>query len=181
MRNMAIAGNSRTEDWTTAEVEVVVQRAQPTPELQATPGLEADSGPPDRIALGLVVKTVEQDDDELLILELKSEVSALEVESVELEPAADPTSASRSVELAMLGQLLVTLTNSPELLRSVIGVVQTWLGRHQGHTVEMHIGSDSLKLSAASAEQQLELVELFVRMHSGADQVPAVDQASGFR
>jgi hypothetical protein len=72
----------------------------------------------------------------------------------------------------VLGQFLVTLANSPELLRSVIGVVQAWLSRHQGRTVEC--ASNGQCEIERRIRREATRVELFVHVHSGSASVSAL-------
>jgi hypothetical protein len=67
----------------------------------------------------------------------------------------------------VLGGLLVTLTKSPEVLKLIVGVVQSWLAGHQGRSVELQIAGDTLKVTGVSSDQQRQLIALFVERHSG--------------
>jgi len=59
---------------------------------------------------------------------------------------------------------MVTLTGSVDLVGRIVGSVRSWLARGSPErTVELSVGDKTLKLSAASPEQQERLVEEFLR------------------
>ena len=100
---------------------------------------------------------------------LRAELSQLDVEDVARLPAGEFPQGARSAAVAAAGGLLVTLSKSPDSLRSVASAVWDWLrrGGGQGRKVRLELDGDVLELSRASAADQAELVELFVSRHSG--------------
>jgi hypothetical protein len=67
------------------------------------------------------------------------------------------------VEIAVVGTLLLSMAKSPELLKAVGGLVQAWAVGHQTATVEVTLGSDSIKLSGTGlSPEQRQLFETFV-------------------
>jgi hypothetical protein len=65
----------------------------------------------------------------------------------------------------VVGAMLVTLAQSPQLLTTVFDVVCNWLGRLRGGapcTVRVEMDGDVLELSNASVEQQDRLIGAFV-------------------
>jgi hypothetical protein len=107
------------------------------------------------------------DDEEVdeLTMQLRRQLLDLDVESVDRIPAGEAPPGTRGGPLLLLGGLLVT--HSPEVLKTVVGVVQSWVAGHQGRTVELQLAGDTLKLTGVSSDQQQQLIALFVQHHSG--------------
>lgn len=102
--------------------------------------------------------------DELAGL-LRGQLLELDVDDVtraRADGAAPP--GSRGADVTAIGALVVALQPSLELARVLVSTVQGWLRRgSSGRAVELTIGDSTLKLTAASQEQQDRLVEEFVR------------------
>jgi hypothetical protein len=99
---------------------------------------------------------------------LRSELLQLDVEDVKALPAGEPPPGARAFDVATVGALLIALGKSAEGLRSVVSVIQGWLGRGEGkgRVVRLELGGDALELSQASAADQERLIELFVLRHT---------------
>jgi hypothetical protein len=108
------------------------------------------------------------DEQELeeLTARLRRQLLELDVESVERVRADEAPPGTRAVDVMMLGGLLVTLGKSPDLLKMVTGVVQSWVAGRQGRSVELQIGGDTLKVSGVSSDEQRQLIALFVERHA---------------
>jgi hypothetical protein len=107
------------------------------------------------------------DDEEVdeLASQLRRQLLELDIDSVDRIPAGEAPPGTRGGPLLLLGGLLVT--HSPEMLKMVVGVVQSWVAGHQGRTVELQLAGDKLTLTGVSSEQQQQLIALFVQRHSG--------------
>src|SRR5687768_741900 len=97
---------------------------------------------------------------------LRQQLLELDVQSVGPVQGGAPPPGTRSAEIAMVGGLLVTLVKSPELLKTVVGVVQGWLAGQPARTVEVQIGGDTLKVGGLSPAEQRRLIDLFVERHA---------------
>lgn len=107
---------------------------------------------------------------ETLALELRQELLELDVDAVETAPAQfAPPGGSRAVDAAALGTLIVTFEQSLPLVRALVDVVQGWLKRtySSNRSVEITIGTHSLRLTGASAEHQDRLVDEFITAVTG--------------
>jgi len=106
------------------------------------------------------------DDDRLdsLATTLREELLALDVDGVRRPSAGAAPDGSRALELAAIGALLVTLKGTTEVISSVVSAIRGWLSRgSSGRSVEVTIGDRTLKLTAATPEQQDRMVEEFLR------------------
>jgi hypothetical protein len=111
----------------------------------------------------------ESDPQELdqLTTRLRRQLLELDVQSVQRRQTAETPAGARAVELFALGGLLVTLGKSPEMLKAVVGVVQSAVSARAGRSVEIVVGGDTLKLSSVSSVEQQRLIDLFVARHAG--------------
>jgi hypothetical protein len=117
-----------------------------------------------------VLVTVEEEDAdpaerERLAGLLQSELAQLDVDRV--RPATGGAAAppgSRGMDVAAVGALVVSLTPTAALVRGVLTSVRAWLGRGPGgRSVELTIGTTSVKLTNASEEAQERLIDEFIR------------------
>lgn len=65
-----------------------------------------------------------------------------------------------------LDSLIVQLLLQQQVLQSVIGALQSWLGRRPGRSIKMTIDGDSLELTGVSTAQLDQLVEVWVKRHA---------------
>lgn len=100
---------------------------------------------------------------EALSLGLRGELLTLDVDDVRRVPGGEPPPGTRAIDLAAVGALMVTLSGSVELVGRVVGTIRSWLARGSpDRMVELSVGDKTLKLSAASPEQQERLVREFL-------------------
>jgi hypothetical protein len=73
-----------------------------------------------------------------------------------------------SVDPVTLGALIVAFSVSGGVFTTLIGTVRDWLDRQSGrHRISMTINGDTIELERASKTQQNELLDVYVRRHSG--------------
>jgi hypothetical protein len=114
---------------------------------------------------------VGSDDERLeeMALQLRAELLALEVESVQPAVAGEAPTDSRSALAAVAGALTVSLQPTMATIGGVVAVVREWLRRSGGQrTVRIEIDGDTLELGGASAEVQQKLVDDWIARHSVA-------------
>jgi len=96
---------------------------------------------------------------------LRSELLELDVDDVRRMPGAAPPPGSRGVDPAAVGALLVTLNGSVQLVAHLVTVARSWLDRSSTpRTVELTVGDATLRLSAATADQQDRLIDEFLQV-----------------
>jgi len=125
---------------------------------------------------GLKIELVEPEGDPEaladLVRNLRLELLELDVDSVSSVPAGPAPPGSKGVELAAVAALFVHLNGSRAAITSVVSTVRAWLQRGRpspGRTLKVTIGERTLELTAATAEQQEQLVQEFIRSASPAD------------
>lgn len=101
-----------------------------------------------------------------LTAQLRRQLLEFDVESVDRVRAGEAPPGTRGLDVMVLGGLFLTLSKSPELLKVVMGVVQSWVAGRQGRSAELQIASDTLKVSGISSEEQQRLIDLFVERHT---------------
>ncbi len=117
----------------------------------------------------LRIELVEADADpetvDDLTAHLRRELLELDVDSVVSEPAGPAPEGSKGLDAATVGVLLLQVQSSLPLITAVLSTVRTWLGRGRspGRRVKVSLDGRTLELSAATPEQQQQLVEEFVR------------------
>jgi hypothetical protein len=112
----------------------------------------------------------EQRDD--LTRRLRAELLQLDVERVEVPAAGEAPPGARAVDIAAIGQLVVTVGQSATAIGAVVGLVQSWLSRTGRGTIEITTSDgDSVKVSGRLSPEQRELLQTFVdrqtRAHGG--------------
>jgi hypothetical protein len=123
----------------------------------------------DLLSLTLLVDGgVDADARELdeLTQRLRQRLLETDVRSVESMQAAAPPPGTRAVDAMVIGSLLVTLARSPEVFKSVVGVIQDWVAGNRARSVDLQMGGDTLKVSGLSSEEQRRLIDLFVQRHA---------------
>jgi hypothetical protein len=113
----------------------------------------------------LLVKVQAQDDDAEF---LDAEVRGLRAEILEcgvqdaVFPVAAPPPGTRVVDVATIGEIVVTVASSGQALVALARALADWLARGRGRRVVLELGGDRLELDSASAQQQERLVEAFL-------------------
>ncbi|MGH3931105.1 MAG: effector-associated constant component EACC1, partial [Pseudonocardiaceae bacterium] len=105
---------------------------------------------------------------ERLTRQLRGELAELDIESI--GPAADGTApdGAKGIDPVTLGAVIVALSASGGIFTTVIETLRDWLGRHsRRHRISVTIDGDTIELERATAGQQRELVDAYVRRHSG--------------
>jgi hypothetical protein len=97
-------------------------------------------------------------------LQLRRELLELDVESVEIPRTGEPPPGSRAVDLAALGTLVVTVTQS-QLLASVVAAARSWLAGAPKRSIKLELGGDVLELSGVSSAEQRRLTDEWLRRH----------------
>jgi|SRR5215207_93062 len=122
-------------------------------ERPATLGIQVELGP-------------DADDEEVAeaILQLRRELLDLDVDSVDL-PGAVSLRPTRGVELAALGALLVSVTQS-QLLAPVLAAVRSWLGGSPQRSIKLELEGDTLELTGISSTEQRRLVDEWLQRHT---------------
>ena len=73
---------------------------------------------------------------------------------------------ARGGDLVTIGAVLVALARSPDLLRAVVSVVDTWLGGRRQGGVELEVDGEKLVLTGAHRRDQQKVMEAFIDRHS---------------
>jgi hypothetical protein len=123
-------------------------------ERPATLGIQVELGP-------------DADDEEVAeaTLQLRRELLDLDVDSVDLPTAGQPPPGTRGVELAALGALLVSVTQS-QLLAPVLAAVRSWLGGSPRRSIKLELEGDPLELTGISSTEQRRLVDEWLQRHT---------------
>jgi len=102
---------------------------------------------------------------------LREHLLTLDVETVKLlgprsaldRDAIDETKGGDFVAIA--GMLLVTFSQSPELIGMIVDILRTWVSGHPKRKVRIVIGQDSLELEDQPLSEQRRIVDQFLNRH----------------
>ena len=120
------------------------------------------------VRLGVVEEGSDEARLEELALMLRQELLALNVRSVEPYAEGEAPDGSRSALAAIAGVLTVSLQPGLQVVGAVVAVVRDWLRRSGGgRTVKIAMDGDVIELTGASDEMQQQLVDAWVKKHSG--------------
>jgi hypothetical protein len=98
-------------------------------------------------------------------LGLRRELLDLDVEAVELPRAGEAPPGARAVELAALGALVVTVTQS-DLLGPIVAAVRSWLAGQPQRSIKLELDGDTLQLTGLSSKDQQRLADEWLRRHT---------------
>jgi hypothetical protein len=118
--------------------------------------------------LGIQVAGGPDDDAEQLAeatMQLRRELLDLDVEGVEVPGAGEPP-GTRAVELAALGALVVTVSQS-QLLAPVVAAIRSWPAGSPRRSIKLELDGDTLELTGVSSKEQQRLVDEWLRRHAG--------------
>ena len=119
----------------------------------------------------------EADDERLATMTetLRQDLLALDVDSVKAVSAGSAPEGSKGIDPAAVGAILVALKGSVELASQVVTAVKAWMHRGGGsknatQVLKLTMNGQSIELSAATVDQQQQLVDAFVA--AAADPAP---------
>jgi hypothetical protein len=98
-------------------------------------------------------------------LQLRRELLDLDVDAVEPKAGGEPPPGTRAVELAALGALAVTISQS-ELLAPVLAAVRWWLADAPQRSIKLELSGDTLELTGVSSKEQQRLIDEWLRRHT---------------
>ena len=100
-----------------------------------------------------------------LTADLRLELLELDVDSVSPVHTGPAPEGSKGLELAAVGALLVHVKDSLPLVNALVSAVRAWLMRSppSGRSLKVTIDGQTLELSAATTEQQQQIVDEFMR------------------
>jgi hypothetical protein len=98
-------------------------------------------------------------------LRLRHELLDLDVDAVELPPGGEAPPGTRGVELAALGALLVTVSQS-QLLTPVIAAIRAWVDGRPQRSIRLELDGDVLELGGVSPKEQRRLTDEWLRRHT---------------
>jgi hypothetical protein len=94
---------------------------------------------------------------------LRAELLELDVGDVSGIRGVGAPPGSRAVDLAAVGALLVSMTDSMQFLDHLVAAVRSWINRSSAErTVELTMGDKTLRVTNASSDQQDRLIEEFI-------------------
>jgi len=100
--------------------------------------------------------------------QLRLEITELDVESVRAVAAGPAPEGAKGGDAVAIGAVVVALSASGGVFTALVETVREWLGRSAArHRVSLTIDGDTIDLERATAQERRELVEAYIRRHSG--------------
>jgi hypothetical protein len=104
---------------------------------------------------------------ERLMRQLRAEIVELDVESVRPAPAGAAPAGAKGDPFT-LGAVVVALSASGGVFPALIETLRGWLDRQSArHRISLTIDGDTIELEQASAAERRDLVDAYIRRHSG--------------
>jgi hypothetical protein len=101
-----------------------------------------------------------------LTAQLRRHLLELDVEDVELVRNGEVPAEAKPVDPVIIGALAVTLVKTPSILKSITGLVETWIRNRPVRTARIVIDDDFLELTAVSPAEHRLLTEAFIDKHA---------------
>ncbi|MBK6012410.1 hypothetical protein [Streptomyces sp. MBT53] len=99
---------------------------------------------------------------------LRAEIAELDVESVRHAPGTAAPDGAKGADPVTAGAILVALGASGGMFTVLVETVRDWLGRQSArHRVSVTIDGDTIELEHPSADERRDLIDTFVRRHTG--------------
>jgi hypothetical protein len=120
----------------------------------------------------------EADDERLATMTetLRQDLLALDVDSVKRLSGGTAPNGSKGIDPAAVGAILVALKGSVELATQVVAAVKSWMKRGNSKTatqvLKLTMNGQSIELSAATLDQQQQLVDAFVSAAANPQPAP---------
>ena len=129
------------------------------------PGQDGGSGVATEVRIELFEPDADPEEMDRLTSDLRLELLELDVDSVSPVSAGPAPLDSKGLELAAIGTLLVYAKNSLPLVSAVVSAVRAWVQRgvSSGRTLKVTVDGKTLELSAATEDQQQQVVDEFLR------------------
>ena len=103
---------------------------------------------------------------DMMTATLRQDLLALDVSSVKPVSAGEAPEGSKAVDPATIGAIVVAMKGSVELATQVVAAVRSWLGRgspkKSTQVLKLTMNGQTIELSAATVDQQQQLVDAFV-------------------
>ena len=113
---------------------------------------------------------------DMMTATLRQDLLALDVSSVKPVSAGEAPEGSKAVDPATIGAIVVAMKSSVELATQVVAAVRSWLGRgspkKSTQVLKLTMNGQTIELSAATVDQQQQLVDAFVAAATNPEPPP---------
>jgi hypothetical protein len=121
-----------------------------------------------RVHLGLDADPeADAEESERAARQLREELLELDVETVEFAKGGETPEGAKAGAAPDLSTILLTLAASGGVLTTIIGVLQSWLTRHERRSVTLEIDGDKIEITGISSEEQKRLIDAWMHRHRG--------------
>jgi hypothetical protein len=96
---------------------------------------------------------------------LRAELLDADIEAVELAREEGAPPGAKAVDALAVGQLVVALSQSLPVLRSVVATVRDWVSLRRVRSVKIQLDGDVLEITQVSGEEQRRLIDAWIARH----------------
>jgi hypothetical protein len=112
-----------------------------------------------------VLPTADSDTEELVDLAGQLRAELLDMDAVSVSPLAAQAAPDGAKGLGTLAGWLTAQFGTLDGLRAMVSAVRSWTSR-TGRTVEISMGGDVLKVTAATSQQQEKIIDAWLARHA---------------
>lgn len=122
----------------------------------------------------LVVLTPDDDSDQeefdRLFRRLRTELTELDVDSIEPVVAESAPRGAKSADPVTIGAVVVALSATGGVFTTLVDTLRDWLNRNTGrHRIALTIDGDTIEIDSATAAEQRALIDAYIDRHSGGE------------
>ena len=117
--------------------------------------------------LNLAIRTEDEVDPEYLAKlteQLRNDLLEIDVEDVAL-PSAEKSPEGSKGDAVTWGQLVIALAASGGVFTTMITLLQSWVTRHERHTLTLEMDGDKLEIAGISSKEQKRLIDEWLNRH----------------
>lgn len=105
---------------------------------------------------------LDAEEKERVTRQLREELMGLDVDGVDYVKSGKAPAKAKAGDLITWGALLLTFASSGGVLTSLIGVVQSWLTRHNQRSISLEINGNKIDIKDISSEDQKRLIDSWI-------------------
>ena len=99
--------------------------------------------------------------------QLRSELLKLNIENVDYHRKENLVNGTKAGDIISWETLIITLAASGSVISTLINFILGWVKRNEGRGVTLELNGNKLEVTGLSANEQKELVEIWLKRNSG--------------
>lgn len=117
-----------------------------------------------RVLLNLDARSeLDAEEKERITRQLREELMGVDVDGVDFVKSGKAPVKAKAGDPITWGTLLLTLAASGGVLTTIIGVVQSWLTRHNQRSISLEVNGNKIDVHDITSEDQKRLIDSWIR------------------